>query len=180
MSINRPTWKHSAVEILTDINAALVKRLNTDAQPAGLWKVETGQLNLSKPGHLRIIWSIKGGPIARGFPSQGPDMPAKCVGIWRCKLLAEVRVNEPRTEGITPADLLLGEEVQRALLLVWNEKRQADFDEEDPVSDWEPFTGNPGQREVGVTFAMPIAIMILGDPYLFKTITSVESTGDLV
>jgi hypothetical protein len=179
MSINRPSWPHSAVEILQQVNRLLVDRLNADptASAAGLWSVETGQLNLSKPGGHRIIWSIQGGPIARGWQTQGPDMPAKCVAIRMPTLQAEIRYKAAGNVGITTNDIQGAEEVIRALCIVWNQLRPADYDAQEPSESWDAFTGDPGQREIVARFSMPLQCLVLQDPYLFKTIDSITAQG---
>lgn len=177
MSIMRPVWPHSAIEVLTQINSALIKRLNSDAQPSGLWRCENGQLNLSKPGQLRIIWSILGGPIQRGVQYHGPDQPARCVAARQCRLQAEIRTNEPRTQGITDDDIKLAEEVLRALIIVWNQQRPADFDEDQQEEQWDGFNENPGQREIVVRYLVTPLLLVHADPYQFKQIETVESTA---
>jgi len=131
MSINRPSWPHSAIDILEKLNPVLRDRLNSDPRPQGLWAIETGQLNLSRPGSLQLIWSIIGGRIQRGAQYQGPAMPAGCVAVRKLRLQAECRVNKPDTVGITPDDIRQAEEVLRALIIVWNQLRPADFDDEE-------------------------------------------------
>ncbi len=177
MSIMRPVWPHSAIEVLTQINNALIKRLNSDAQPSGLWRCENGQLNLSKPGQLRIIWSILGGPITRGVQYHGPDQPARCVAARQCRLQAEIRTNKPDTQGITDDDIKLAEEVLRALVIVWNQQRPADFDEDLQEEQWDGFSENPGQREIVVRYLVTPLLLVHADPYQFKQIETVESVA---
>lgn len=177
MSLNRPSWPHSAIQVLQKINAELVDRLNADPAPQALWRAEPGQLNLSKPGGLRVIWSLAGGSIQRGWQVQGPDMPAKCVAIRKLRLQAEVR--QPGTVGITPDTIQQAEEVLRALILVWDHQRPADYDEEEQSEDWSAFTADPGQREVVCRYSVVILLPVLDDPYLFKTITSIDATGEI-
>lgn len=177
MSVNRPVWPHTAIEVLTQINTSLLKRLNSDAQPAGLWRCENGQLNLSKPGQLRIIWSILGGSIERGVQYHGPDQPARCVAARRCRLQAEIRTNKPNTQGITDDDIKLAEEVLRALIIVWNQQRPADFDEDLQEEQWDGFSENPGQREIVLQYRVTPLLLVHADPYQFKQIETVESVG---
>lgn len=177
MSINRPAWPHSAIQVLEKINRELVDRLNADPAPQALWKAEPGQLNLSKPGGLRIIWSLVGGPIQRGWQVQGPDLPARCVGIRKLRLTAEVR--QPGNVGITTDTIQAAEEVLRALVVVWDHQRPADYDEEEQSEDWSAFTSDPGQREIVVRYGISILLPVLDDPHLTKTITSVDSVGEI-
>lgn len=184
MSITRPDWPHSAVQVLAGINRLVMDRLNADPTQA-LWKVETGQLNLSKPGSLRIIWSILGGPISRGWQTQGPDLPAHCRGIRKCRLQAEIRTNQTgqpgvSAVGITPDTLQKAEEVLRALVLAWDALRPGDFDEQEQSEDWTPYTEDPGQREIVCRYQMTIQLLVLDDPRLEKTINQVDSTGVVV
>lgn len=179
MSLTRPSWVHSSVEVLERINRELVQRLNSDQQPAGLWRIDDSQYALSKPGALRIIWSILGGPIERGAQYHGPDMPAKCVAARRCRLQAEIRTIDARTQGFTSSDLMLAEEVLRHVIIVWNKQRPADYDSDEQEEDWGPFTEEPGQRQIICRYRVTPLLLVLGDPYLFKTITSVESAGVL-
>lgn len=181
MSVSRPAWPHSAVDILEQLNPVLRDRLNADPQPQGLWGIETGQLNLSRPGALRVIWSILGGRIdRRGAQWLGPDMPAKCIATRKLRLQAECRVNKPGTVGITPDDIRQAEEVLRALLIVWNQLRPADFDdEEEQEEQWSQFNEDPGQREIVFQCRITLFLPVLKDPYLFKQINSVDSTGEI-
>lgn len=182
MSTNRPSWPHSAVQVLQDINAALLARLNGDVRPGGgLWQVETGQLNLSKPGALRIVWSILGGPIERGRQVQGPALPAKCIAERQCRLQAEIRLNKGASQqvgsvGITTDDMQAAEEVIRALCIVWNQLRPADFDGDLQEEEW-PFSDDPAQREIVCRYRVTPQLLVLRDPYLFKQINSIDSTG---
>lgn len=183
MSTNRPSWPHSAVEVLQQINAALLARLNGDVRPGGgLWTVETGQLNLSKPGGLRIVWSILGGPIQRGAQYQGPYQPAKCIAVRQCRLQAEIRLNKGAAQqvgavGIAPDDIQTAEEVIRALCVVWNQLRPADFDEDLQEEQWDKFNEDPGQREIVCQYRVTPLLLVLRDPYLFKQIDSIDTTG---
>lgn len=184
MSITRPSWPHSAVEVLASINRELVDRLNADPSQS-LWKVETGQLNLSKPGGLRVVWSILGGPIQRGWQVQGPDMPARCVGIRKLRLRAEIRTSQTGQTGVTTVGLTAdtiqrAEEVLRALVLVWDHQRPADYDEEEQEESWATYTEDPGQREIVCSFAVSILLPVLDDPHLFKRIDAIDSTGMVV
>jgi hypothetical protein len=179
MSINRPPWPHSAIEVLALINKELLQRLNSDARPQGLWTVEKGQLNLSKAGGgLRIVWSILGGPVKRGHPfgHDDPEQPAPCVAFRRCRLRADIGTDNPNTVGITTDDIQQAEEVLRALIIVWNNQRPADFDEDDQQERWDGFTGNPGVRNVACQYEVVPSLTVLGDPYLYKTITEVDGT----
>lgn len=178
MSINRPAWPHSAIQVLQRINAELADRLNADPAPQALWKAESGQLALSKPGGLRVIWSLVGGPIQRGWQVQGPDLPARCVGVRKLRLTAEIR--QPGDVGITADTIQRTEEVLRAIVVVWDHQRPADYDEEEQSEDWSAFTSDTGQREVVVRYSVTILLPVLDDPYLFKTITSVDSVGEVV
>jgi hypothetical protein len=185
VSLNRPSWPHSAVEVLARINRALVDRLNAEPRPQALWTVETGQLNLSKPSGLRIVWSLLGGPVERGAQYHGLDMPARCVAVRKCRLQAEIRLNKGAGQqagavGITPDDLQAVEEVVRALCIVWDEQRPADYSDSDPEEDWSGFTSEPGQREVVVRVRIQPLLLVLADPYEFKPIESIESTGVVV
>lgn len=183
MSINRPSWPHSAIQVLAMINRELADRLNADPAPQALWKVESGQYALSGPGSMRIIWSFIGGSIQRGWQVQGPDQPAKCVGIRKLRLRAEIRTSSTNTSqgsssvGITPDVIQRAEEVIRALVVVWDHQRPADYDEEEQSEDWGSFTSDPGQREVICSYTVTILLPVLDDPNLTKTITSVDSTG---
>lgn len=176
MSINRPSFPHTVIDVLRKINASLVKRLNSDPQPQGLWVVENGQLALSKPGGNRIIWSIEGGPISRGWQAHGPDEPARCVGIRKLRLSAEIRVNRPNTMGITSEDIEFAEEVLRALIIVWDQQRPADYDEEEQAETWE-FNESAGQREIILKYRVTILLTVHADPYLWKKFETVESEG---
>lgn len=176
MSINRPSFPHTVIEVLEGINSSLVKRLNSDPQPQGLWTIENGQLNLSKPGGMRIVWIIEGGNISRGWQAHGPDEPARCIGVRKLRLTAEIRVNRPNTMGFTPEDIKLAEEVLRALVIVWDQQRPADYDEEEQAETWE-FNENAGQREIVLKYRVTILLLVHADPYLFKTIQTVESTA---
>jgi hypothetical protein len=138
MSINRPVWPHSTVELLDQINKELADRLNSDPRPSGLWTVETSQHALSKPGALRVVWSIIGGPIERGAQYHGLQQPAKCVAARRCTVQAEIRTIEPKTEGFTPDDLRLADEVLRAIILVWDHQRPADYDSDEHAAAASP------------------------------------------
>lgn len=177
MSINRPAWPHSAIQVLEKINRELVDRLNADPAPQVLWKAEPGQLSLSRPGGLRVIWSLVGGPIHRGWQVQGPSMPAKCVATRVLRLTAEIR--QPGSVGITPDTIQQAEEVLRALVLVWDRQRPADYDEPEQEEDWAAFTEDPGQREVVLRYSVSILLPVLDDPYLFKTITQIDSMGEI-
>lgn len=182
MSISRPSWPHSAVEVLASINRELVDRLNADPNPQGLWKVETGQLHLSKPGGLRVVWSLLGGPIQRGWQVQGPDMPARCVALRKLRLRAEIRTSQTGQTGVTTVGLTAdtiqtAEEVLRALVLVWDHQRPADYDEEEQEESWATYTEDPGQREIVCSFTVSILLPVLDDPHLFKRIDAIDSTG---
>ena len=177
MSINRPSWPHSAIEVLQLINRELVQRLNSDPRPQGLWSVETGQLNLSKAGGgLRIVWSVLGGRIMRGWPfsESEPELPAPCRAVRVCRLRADISVDKPDTVGITPNDQMQAEEVLRALILVCNNQRPADFDEDLQQEAWPGYTGDPGQRKIALSYEWTCLLTVLDDPDLFKTITAVE------
>lgn len=178
MSINRPSWPHSAIDILEKLNPVLRDRLNSDQRPQGLWSIETGQLNLSRPGSLQLIWSILGGRIGRGAQYLGPDMPAGCVAVRKLRLQAECRVNRPDTVGITPDDIRQAEEVLRALIIVWNQLRPADFDdEEEQEEQWSQFSGDPGQTAIIFQYRVTPWLMVLKDPYLFKQIDAIDATS---
>lgn len=177
MSINRPRWPHSAVQVIQQINAELMQRLNSDPRPQGLWALEVGQLNLSKQGGgLRIVWSILGGRIHRGWPFDG-DPPAPCRAVRLCKIRSDIFCNKPETVGITPDDYQQAEEILRAVILVWNNQRPADYDDDEQQEGW-PAKDNHdvGQRNIHLTYEVNVLLPVLDDPYLFKTITSVEST----
>jgi hypothetical protein len=179
MSLNRPDWPHTAVEALDKVNGDLIQRLNSDARPQGLWILETGQLNLSKAGGgLRIVWSILGGPIERGFPfaHDDPEQPAPCVAIRQCRLRADIGVDNPNTVGITSDDIKQAEEVLRALMIVWNKNYPADFDKAAQQERWTGFTGNPGVRQICCQYEVTLELTVLGDPYLYKTITEADQS----
>jgi hypothetical protein len=179
MSINRPSWPHSAIEVLELINKELVQRLNSAPRPQGLWTIEKGQLNLSKAsGGLRIVWSILGGPIKRGHPfgHEDPEQPAPCVAFRRCRLRADIGTDNPNTVGITADDIQQAEEVLRALMIVWNNQRPADYDDEEQQERWDQFTGEPGQRRIVCQYEVTCLLTVLGDPTLYKTITEADGT----
>jgi hypothetical protein len=182
MSLNRPAWPHTSIEVLEQIASEVAKRLNSDAQPGALWKVEyqSGQLALSKPGALRVIWSLIGGRIERGFQAHGQQQPAKCVATRNCRLQAEIRVMDQQNVGITRTDLMLAEEVLRAIILVWDHQRPADFDSEEQEETWEAFTEDVGQREVICRYRVTIQLLVHDDPHLFKTIDSISASGEVV
>ena len=54
------------------------------------------------------------------------------------------------------------------------------FDEEEQSEDWTSFTADPGQREVVCTYTVTVLLPVLADPYLFKRIESIGSTGVVV
>lgn len=179
MSINRPAWKHSWVEVVQQLNASLLQRLNSDPRPDALWKIDDTQMGLSKPGALRLIWVIEGGSISRGFQAHGPDMPAACIAIRNLRARCELRVVQPTAAGIDARSLQLAEEVLRALLIVWNQQRPADYDGEEPEEQWDNFTGETGPREIVAQFRITLQLLVLKDPYLLKQIQSIDSTGEL-
>lgn len=180
MSINRPDWKHSWVEVVQQLNAALLQRLNSDPQPGALWRIDDTQMGLSKPGALRLIWVIEGGSISRGWQTHGPDMPAGCIAIRNLRARCEIRVVQTAGQGIDARALQLTEEVLRALLIVWNEQRPADYDGEEPEEQWDNFTGETAQREIVAQFRITLQLLVLGDPYLLKQIQSIDSTGEII
>lgn len=178
MSINRPAWVHSAVEVLQLINKPLVQRLNSDARPLGLWIVEMGQLNLSKTGGgLRLVWSILGGPIDPGnpFAQQDPEQPAKTYAFRNCTVRADIGVDSPGTVGITADDIQQAEEVLRALIITINDKRPAD--KKSQIERWAGFTGNPGVRAICCQYEVTLVLSVLGDPILYKDITEADFTA---
>lgn len=180
MSINRPSWPHSAVEVLQQINKELLQRLNSDVRPQGLWSLEVGQLNLSKAGGgLRITWSVLGGRIHRGWPfsESEPEPPADCRAVRVCKLRADISVDNPATVGITPDDQMQAEEVLRALILVCNNQRPADFDEDEQQESWVGYTEDPGQRKIALRYEWTCLLTVLDDPRLYKIITAVDGTA---
>lgn len=182
MSLNRPDWPHSAVQVIQKINAELVQRLNSDPRPAGLWSIDTGQLNLSRSmGGLRIVWSILGGRVQRGWPFAGsgatPEQPAKCVAVRLCRLRADIYCDNPNTVGITPDDQQQTEEILRALMIVWDRQRPADFDLDEQQEGWPDYTGDPGQRQIRAFYEVTCMLTVLADPYLYKTITEVDGTS---
>lgn len=181
MSINRPSWPHSTVELLEQISNELAMRLNSDPQPAGLWRVEfvTGQFALSRPGALRVIFSIVGGRIMRGAQYHGNEQPAKCVASRVCTIRAEIRTIDARSQGFTKTDLMLADEVLRALILVWDHQRPADYDEEEQRELWDGFTEEPGQRQIICRYEVTPLLLVHDDPWQFKTINSIESSGSI-
>ena len=111
-------------------------------------------------------------------------MPAKCVAIRKLRLRAEIRTTNTSqgttAVGITPDTIQQAEEVLRALVVVWDHQRPADYDEEEQSEDWTSFTADPGQREVVCTYTVTVLLPVLADPYLFKRIESIGSTGVVV
>jgi len=182
MSLNRPSFPHSVVELLRPINAELLARLNSDAQPAGLWRIGESQFQLSRPGALQVIWSMVGGPISRAAQYHGPDEPAKVVGLRRCTLRAEIRTLDARTQGFTDSDIMLAEEVLRALILVWDHQRPADYDTpESPDQEeiWDGFNEEPGQRQILLRYQVTPQLEVHDDPWQFKTIEELEAHGEI-
>lgn len=182
MSINRPPFPHTTVELLKRINKELLARLNSDPQSAGVWSIGKTQFQLSRPGALQVIWSIIGGPLSRGAQYQGPDEPAKVVALRRCTLQAEIRTIDARTQGFTDEDVMLAEEVLRALVLTWDHQRPADFDSpESPEQEeiWDGFTEDPGQRQIILRYRVTPQLEVHDDPWQFKTITELEAHGEI-
>lgn len=182
MSINRPSWVHSWAEMVQPINRDLLQRLNSDAQlSGGMWTIDATQMGLSRPGAHRIIWAIEGGSIERGHQAQGPDMPAPCVAIRKLRLRAEIRTASPPNQvGIDLRTMQIAEETLRAVMIILNKHRPADFDYEEQTEEWEDFTGETGQREIVCKFRWTLACLVLGDPYLTKPINQIDSTGEII
>lgn len=178
-TLNRPPWKHSSVELLIKINQELANRLNSDPQQDYLWAIDPTQFQLSRPGALSITWSIIGGPIRRGWQAYGPDQPAKCVAARLCRLQAEIRTIEPKSVGFTADDMLLAEEVLRQIVIVMNKLYPADYDEDEQEEQWTGFTDDPGQRQIVCQYRVTPVLLVHGDPFLFKTITSIEDHGEI-
>lgn len=159
-----------------------MQRLNSDARPQGLWTIDKGQLNLSRTmGGLRIVWSILGGRIMRGWPFTGsasmPVQPAKCVAVRLCRLRADIFCDNANTVGLTPDDQQLTEEILRALIIVWNQQRPADFDIDEQQEGWPNYTGDPGQRQIRAHYEVTCGLTVLADPYLYKDITEVDGSA---
>lgn len=180
MSLMRPDWIHSWAEIQRQISADLVQRLNSDKQPAGLWKIDETQLGLSRPGGQRIIWVIEGGSIARGHQAHGPDMPAPCVAIRRLKLRAEIRTPAIQQVGIDARTLEATEEVLRAVILTVNKYRPADYDVDEQEESWTDFGESPAQREIVCQYRWTLECLVLGDPHQTKPINQIDATGEIV
>ena len=86
MSLMTPPWPYSAVQVLRVINTELALRLNSSPSQMGpAWIVESGQMALSKPGSFRVVWSLQGGPVEKGFQFHGPDMPAPGIATRLCR-----------------------------------------------------------------------------------------------
>lgn len=180
MSLNRPPFPHTTVELLKRINEELIARLNSDPQPNGLWSIGKTQFQLSRPGALQVIWSLIGGPISRAAQYQGQDEPAKVVGLRRCTLQAEIRTIAPQSQGFTDDDMMLAEEVLRALVIAWDAQRPADFDTPDSSEQeeiWDGFNEDPGQRSILCRFRVTPQLEVHADLWLFKTIDSIDDHG---
>lgn len=181
-TMTRPEWPHTTYELLRLINRELEQRLNSDPQPAtGRWTAEfvNGQYALSKPGAIRVIWSLIGGRIERGAQYHGPDQPAKCVALRNCRLQAEIRVVDERSTGLTETDLMLADEVLRAIILVWDHQRPADFDGEEQEEIWDGFTQEPGQRQIICRYRVTPQLLVHDDPWLYKTADTITMQGQL-
>ena len=69
------------------------------------------------------------------------------------------------------------EDVIRALIIVWQQKKPADYD--DMQESWDEFTASPGQPMVVAKLSVVPKLCVLGDEYLFKIIDEVQSSGVL-
>lgn len=173
-----PPWPYSAVQVLRVINTELALRLNSSPSQMGpAWIVESGQMALSKPGSFRVVWSLQGGPVEKGFQFHGPDMPAPGIATRLCRLEAKIQALNPNVSGITDETIKAAEDVIRALIIVWQQKKPADYD--DMQESWDEFTASPGQPMVVAKLSVVPKLCVLGDEYLFKIIDEVQSSGVL-
>jgi len=178
MSLMTPPWPYSAVQVLRVINTELALRLNSSPSQMGpAWIVESGQMALSKPGSFRVVWSLQGGPVEKGFQFHGPDMPAPGIATRLCRLEAKIQALNPNVSGITDETIKAAEDVIRALIIVWQQKKPADYD--DMQESWDEFTASPGQPMVVAKLSVVPKLCVLGDEYLFKIIDEVQSSGVL-
>lgn len=178
MSLMTPPWPYSAVQVLRVINTELAQRLNSSPSQMGpAWIVESGQMALSKPGSFRVVWSLQGGPVEKGFQFHGPDMPAPGIATRLCRLEAKIQALNPNVSGITDETIKAAEDVIRALIIVWQQKKPADYD--DMQESWDEFTASPGQPMVVAKLSVVPKLCVLGDEYLFKIIDEVQSSGVL-
>ena len=108
-------------------------------------------------------------------------MPAPCVAIRKLRLRAEIRTASPPNQvGIDLRTMQIAEETLRAVMIILNKHRPADFDYEEQTEEWEDFTGETGQREIVGNFRWTLACLVLGDPYLTKPINQIDSTGEII
>lgn len=178
MSLMTPPWPYSAVQVLRVINTELALRLNSSPSQMGpAWIVESGQMALSKPGSFRVVWSLQGGPVEKGFQFHGPDMPAPGIATRLCRLEAKIQALNPNVSGITDETIKAAEDVIRALIIVWQQRKPADYD--DMQESWDEFTASPGQPMVVAKLSVVPKLCVLGDEYLFKIIDEVQSSGVL-
>lgn len=178
MSLMTPPWPYSAVQVLRVINTELALRLNSSPSQMGpAWIVESGQMALSKPGSFRVVWSLQGGPVEKGFQFHGPDMTAPGIATRLCRLEAKIQALNPNVSGITDETIKAAEDVIRALIIVWQQKKPADYD--DMQESWDEFTASPGQPMVVAKLSVVPKLCVLGDEYLFKIIDEVQSSGVL-
>ena len=73
------------------------------------------------------------------------------------------------TVGLTPDDQQLTEEILRALIIVWNQQRPADFDIDEQQEGWPNYTGDPGQRQIRAHYEVTCGLTVLADPISTRT-----------
>lgn len=163
------------IPILKTMTERLLQRLNSEPGQDALWRVDTGQLSLSRTGAYRVIWVLRGGPVTKGVPGeQGQTANARALATRHVTVRAEIRVVDERTQGLTVDDLNVAERVQRQILWVLDE--QLSGDDEFLEEDWSGYTDSPAQGQVILSQSFALDITVQDDPYYLVTPTSMEVT----
>lgn len=167
------------IPVLVKLNVRLLERLNSEpAQPA-LWRIDTGQLALSRMGAYRVIWVLRGGPLEKGVPGvQGQAAPAAVIATRMVQIRAEIRCVREDTQGLTIEDLNFAEYVQRQIIWVLHEQHSGDQELGD--EDWSGYTDSPAQGQVILSQNFTLRINVHDDPYLLVPITSMEVTPNML